>query len=313
MTDITKVTSTSYSNALPKILIVDDEKANLKVLSDLLKDEAEITLAKTGEQAIEKAKNYHPDLILLDVVMPGMDGFEVISRLKSLEQLQSIPIIFITGLTDQAFEEKGLNLGACDYILKPFHARIVKARVRMHLQLVKQRKMLEDLALIDPLTAIANRRKYNEMLDIEWRSAMRNDDWLSIAMLDIDKFKDFNDRYGHAIGDEVLYKVASTIAQQLNRSRDFVARYGGEEFVVLMPNTEREGAERIAEQIRCAVANINISEWVGDDLSLTLSIGGVTLKPTKQMDVEKVVDDADKLLYQAKSNGRNQIQWDLLE
>lgn len=299
----------NYVNALPKILIVDDEKANLKVLSDLLKDEAEVILAKTGEQAIDKAQKYHPDLILLDVVMPGMDGFEVISRFKSIEQLQIIPVVFITGLTDQAFEEKGLNLGACDYILKPFHARIVKARVRMHLQLVKQRKMLAELALIDPLTTIANRRKYTEVLDLEWRSALRGDDWLSVAMIDIDKFKEFNDRFGHAIGDEVLYKVATTIAQQLNRARDFVARYGGEEFVVLMPKTDQDGARSMAEQIRRAVENIDISEWAGNGAGITISIGGVTVQPQQDMLSSDAVEEADKLLYEAKGKGRNQTQW----
>ncbi|XOV80133.1 MAG: diguanylate cyclase [Aestuariibacter sp.] len=307
------MTNSSYNAALPKILIVDDEKANLKVLSDLLKDEAEIILAKTGEQALDKAQKYHPDLILLDVVMPGMDGFEVISQFKSIEQLQIIPVIFITGLSDQAFEEKGLNLGACDYILKPFHARIVKARVRMHLQLVKQRKMLQDLALIDPLTSIANRRKYNEVLDVEWRFAMRGSDWLSIAILDIDRFKLFNDSYGHAIGDEVLYKVAATIAQQLNRARDFVARYGGEEFVILMPKTDQQGAFAIAEQIRLAVANIDISEWAGADSNITISIGGVTLQPAHGMDAIDAVNEADKLLYLAKEKGRNQTQWQAAE
>lgn len=302
-----------FSATLPKILIVDDEKTNLKVLSDLLKDEAEIILAKTGEQAIDKAQRYSPDLMLLDVVMPGMDGFEVISKIKSMEKLQIIPIIFITGLSDQAFEEKGLNLGACDYILKPFHARIVKARVRLHLQLVKQRKMLEDLALIDPLTAIANRRKYNETLDIEWRSAMRSSDWLSIAMLDVDRFKSFNDRFGHAIGDEVLYRVATTIAHQLNRARDFVARYGGEEFVIIMPKTDRNGAFAIAERVRQAVANIDVSEWASDDVTLSISVGGVSLQPSQGMDVNQVVDQADQLLYEAKSDGRNRTNWKIID
>lgn len=294
----------------PKVLVVDDEKANLKILSDLLQDEAQIHLAKCGEQALQKAERLKPDLILLDVIMPDLDGFEVIRRLKEDVNTKMIPVIFVTGLSDLSFEEKGLNLGACDYILKPFHSIIVKARVKLHLQLVKQRQMLERLALIDPLTAIANRRKYEEMLDIEWRAAMRANSQLSIAMIDIDNFKLFNDTFGHAAGDEVLEKVARMLSEQFSRARDFVARYGGEEFVVILPNTDKEGAQSIANRCRFAIENMAISHPESLHKCVTISMGGVSIVPSMNVTRDSVLAKADQLLYKAKQLGRNKVVWD---
>ena len=158
-------------NAKPNVLIVDDEKTNLKILSDILKSEANVLIAKNGEQAISKAEQLVPTLILLDVVMPQMDGFDVIAALKSNERTHGIPVIFITGLSDVDNEERGFALGACDYIQKPFHATIVKARVKLHLQLARQRHLLEELANIDPLTSLANRRKFDQVLEHEWIAA----------------------------------------------------------------------------------------------------------------------------------------------
>ncbi len=297
------------SNEKPKILLVDDEKANLKVLSDLLKEDAQTYVAKSGFQALEKANKLLPDLILLDVVMPDMDGFEVIKSLKSNSATQMIPVIFVTGLTDLVFEEKGLGLGACDYILKPYHSVIVKARVKLHLQLVRQRKLLEKLALIDPLTTIANRRKYEEVFDLEWRSAVRAGGQLSIAMLDVDNFKQFNDRFGHAAGDEVLERVAKNLSQQLHRAKDFVARYGGEEFVILLPDTDAAGAEIIMNRCRVAIESLQIPHSESLHRFVTVSIGGVTVSPGVGTEKTDILLLADKLLYSAKQGGRNCVVW----
>lgn len=301
------------NNEKPKILLVDDEKANLKVLSDLLKDEAQIYVAKSGFQALEKANKLLPDLILLDVVMPDMDGFEVIKQLKSTSATQMIPVIFVTGLTDLVFEEKGLGLGACDYILKPYHSVIVKARVKLHLQLVRQRKLLEKLALIDPLTTIANRRKYEEVLDLEWRSTVRAGSCLSIAMIDVDNFKQFNDRFGHPAGDEVLERIAKTLAQQLNRAKDFIARYGGEEFIILLPDTDGDGAKMIMNHCRVAIENMAVSHTESLHRVVTVSVGGVSIAPTKATKRADVLLQADKMLYEAKQKGRNTVVWKQLD
>ncbi|MCY7295639.1 GGDEF domain-containing response regulator [Alteromonas sp. a30] len=297
----------------PTILLVDDEKANLKILTDLLKPNAKTLVAKSGAQALQKAKDLFPDIILLDVVMPDMDGFEVIKKLKSDPSTQSIPVIFITGLTDVNFEEKGLELGACDYIQKPFHAAIVRARVQLHLQLLRQRRMLEELALIDPLTTIANRRKFEQVIDIELRSAMRTGEPLSIAVIDIDFFKQFNDTAGHSAGDMALAEVANGIQSQLKRPRDFVARIGGEEFVVVLPNTDSVSADMLLNQCRSAVASLKIPHPTATPYQVvTISSGGITCKPSSLSDKDDILNRADNMLYEAKNTGRNQVLWDEL-
>jgi len=294
----------------PTILLVDDEKSNLKILSDLLKSQAKTIVAKSGEQAICKAHDMSPDIILLDVVMPDMDGFEVIQKLKSDPATQSIPVIFVTGLTDANFEEKGLELGACDYIQKPFHSAIVRARVQLHLQLLRQRQLLEELALIDPLTAIANRRKYEQVIEIEWLSAVRSGEPLSVAIIDIDSFKLYNDSEGHAAGDRALAHVAKCIQAQLKRPRDLVARIGGEEFVVVMPNTDSVAANALLEQCRIEVESLKIPHPESKPYQVvTISSGGITCKPTTQCKKDEVLNCADTMLYEAKSAGRNKVLW----
>lgn len=297
-------------NDKPTVLLVDDEKANLKILSDLLRDDANILLAKSGQQAITKATEMMPDIILLDVIMPDMDGFEVIRHLKSQDTTHAIPVIFITGLADANFEEKGLELGACDYIQKPFHTAIVKARVKLHLQLLKQRQMLERLALIDPLTSIANRRKYEEVYDAEWRQCMRQATTLSLAIIDVDYFKQYNDNFGHAFGDRALESVATALSHQLRRPKDFVARLGGEEFIILLPETDSVAAELILNNCRQAVESLQIPHPGSKNNGvLTISAGGVTSKPKALEGKDEVLKFADNMLYDAKNNGRNMVLW----
>jgi len=299
-----------YTENNPTILLVDDEKTNLKILSDLLKSEAQIIVAKSGEQAISKASELKPDIILLDVIMPDMDGFAVIKALKNDSQTHVIPVIFITGLADVNFEEKGLQLGACDYIQKPFHAAIVRARVKLHLQLLKQRQMLERLALIDPLTEIANRRKFDEVLDAEWRYAMRKELNFSLAFIDVDFFKQYNDTFGHAQGDVVLGKVAQVVSRELRRPKDFVARHGGEEFIILLPDTSYAGAFDTLERCRIAIESLKIPHPESTTNGvLTISSGGITCNPKTLEGKNEILSHADELLYEAKRNGRNQVCW----
>ena len=300
-------------NSIPErqtILVIDDEKANLKILSELFKSQVNIILAKNGTQGIEKILKFKPDLILLDIIMPGMSGFEVIKQLKNNDKTSAIPVIFITGLTDVVDESQGLALGACDYIQKPFHIDIVRARVNLHLKLAEQRVQLEQLANLDSLTCVPNRRKFYEMYDLEWRMSVRENTPLSLIMIDIDYFKQYNDQYGHAAGDQALKMVAQVIFKQLKRPFDFVARYGGEEFAVLLPHTQSQDAFSIMESCRQAVEDLKIEhEKNTSSKYLTISIGGVNCFPTQVMCSKATFKLADDMLYQAKREGRNCVVW----
>lgn len=297
-------------NSTFTLLIVDDEKQNRTLLTELLQDDYQIILAKNGVQGLEKAQERLPDLILLDVLMPEMDGFAVIRALKASDHTRHIPVIFVSALDSVADEELGLELGAVDYIAKPFHPPIVRVRVRNHLQAVHQRRLLEQLALIDSLTEIPNRRRFAEVYEREWRRCMRSATPLSLIVVDVDHFKIFNDTYGHAAGDMVLKRVAKAIQIALNRPADFVARYGGEEFVVVLPDIDATRAQMVAEKIRAEVEHQKIpypesstSPW------LTISLGGATQTP-KQTEVDaKLFGDADRSLYDAKRDGRNRVCW----
>lgn len=300
-------------NTKPNVLIVDDEKSNLKILSEILKQEANILIAKNGVQALTKARELEPTLILLDVVMPEMDGFDVITALKADDKTHGIPVIFITGLSDVEHEEKGFTLGACDYIQKPFHASIVKARVKLHLQLARQCRLLEELANIDPLTSLANRRKFSQVLEYEWSAAKREKTCLTILMLDIDSFKPYNDNYGHPMGDEVIQKVARVLNEQFNRPRDFVARYGGEEFVVLLPNTPGEQVQAKMQSCCDAVRALELKHEYSETGVVTVSIGGASCYPCHEISILQAVEAADAHLYLAKGSGRNQVKWQQLK
>jgi diguanylate cyclase (GGDEF)-like protein len=301
---------TLSQNTRQQVLIIDDQKTNLKILGDILRQDVDVTLAQSGEQGLRKAIEYQPDLILLDVLMPDIDGFELIKSLKHHAQTSSIPVIFITALSDTNHEEQGLRLGACDYIYKPFHATIVQARVRLHLQLARQRKLLEQLAHIDPLTGIANRRKYNLVLEQLWRTAIRQRSHLSLVMLDIDHFKEFNDHYGHAAGDKVLHQVATTLKQTLRRPNDFIARYGGEEFVILLPDSDEAGSRQLIEHCLSGIEQLKLEHGYSPISDyITLSAGGVCWPVSQGKDPGDVLKCADDMLYQAKQQGKNQLIW----
>ncbi len=292
-----------------RILIVDDEKMNLKVLADLLKEEYIPILARDGEQALQYAfGDTPPDLILLDVVMPQMGGYEVIKILKNNNRTNRIPVIFVTALNSIVDEEHGLKLGAVDYITKPFSPPIVKMRVRNHLRIVHQYKLLDQLAHLDGLTEISNRRRFEEVFEKEWGRAARNKYWLSLAMVDVDYFKQYNDHYGHAMGDMALRKIAKALDNVLMRPADFVARYGGEEFVLLLPETDAAAARGVAERSLQKVIDLAIAHrysQVADCVSI--SIGVATTMVNSTISPQIFLLSADKNLYLAKERGRNQI------
>lgn len=292
------------------LLIVDDEKQNRTLLTELLQDDYQIILAKNGAQALERAEERAPDLILLDVLMPEMDGYAVIQALKSNDVTRNIPVIFISALDSPTDEERGLELGAVDYIAKPFHPPIVRVRVKNHLKSVHQRRLLEHLALIDSLTEIPNRRRFTAIYAQEWRRCLRNHASFSLLVIDVDRFKAFNDSYGHAAGDLVLKRVAQTLQAALKRPGDFVARYGGEEFAIILPEIDAPGAQMLAEQIRAQVEEMHIPHAAASGVPwLTISIGGATTLP-KESDVDsEFFCRADSRLYDAKHAGRNCVCW----
>jgi diguanylate cyclase (GGDEF)-like protein len=305
------------------LLIVDDTPENIAVLYNFLSGQGfKILVAENGEDALENAQDERPDLILLDVIMPGIDGFETCRRLKSNPPTQEIPVIFITALSDTLDKVKAFKLGAVDYITKPFQQEEVLARVNTHLTIRKlqnelqaQKEALEKanlelqrLATLDSLTQIANRRRLDEYLQREWRRASREQTPLSLILCDIDYFKNYNDSYGHQVGDDCLQQVAEVLSRTVKRASDLVARYGGEEFTVILPNTPVEGAMQIASLVQQNLQALKIvhphsavNEYV------TLSIGVTCTVPTPQTSPEKLINVADKALYEAKREGRNRI------
>ncbi len=290
------------------ILIVDDTPTNIEIISSVLGTEHEILFATSGRDALALVADQTPDLILLDIMMPDMDGYEVCKRLKADPKTRNIPVIFITALSEEADEARGLEIGAIDYISKPISAPIVRARVRNHLELKRYRDILENLSTLDGLTGIANRRRLDEVLTQEWRRGCRDQSPLSVCMMDIDFFKRFNDHYGHAAGDDCLRRVALALASVARRPADLAARYGGEEFVCVLPDTDPAGAAVLTDRCRVAVAALAIPHAESSAAEhVTISGGVVTQIPTAESSPAQLLEAADRLLYQAKHTGRDRI------
>jgi diguanylate cyclase (GGDEF)-like protein len=292
-----------------KILLVDDSTTNLRILGEILSPDYDILVSTSGEIALEIARGSEPpDLILLDVKMPGMDGYTTCRILKEDDHTRNIPVIFITAVEGSQAETKGFELGAVDYITKPYSAPVVHARVKTHVALKQHADLLEGLAFIDGLTGIANRRQFDQQLEKEWRRMMRRSTPLSLLMIDIDHFKRFNDHYGHGAGDDCIRLVARAIASTIKRPGDLAARYGGEEFAIILPDTDEKGASTVAEATRLAVESLKLphaSSLVADHV--TISLGVASDIPHSQGNLQNLIDAADHALYRAKSAGRNQI------
>ena len=242
--------------------MVDDEPPNIQALGTLLKDEYRIQVANSGEKALAIVQDEAqplPDLILLDIQMPGIDGYEVCRTLKEDPKTEGIVVIFVTARDATSDEEYGLKLGAVDYISKPISPAIVRARVDTHMNLKRKTDMLERFALLDGLTGIHNRRYFDEQLEKEIGRNIREDRPVSVIMMDIDHFKEFNDHYGHGAGDQCLKKVARALTDTLSRPGDTLCRYGGEEFVALLPGSDGDGAGVVAERLREAVEALSIA------------------------------------------------------
>lgn len=291
------------------ILVVDDSVLQGMALKNILIENYDVHMCQSGEEAIEKAATLMPNIILLDVIMRGINGFETLTLLKEQAVTKNIPVILITSLADVGNEEKGLEMGAVDYIVKPFNASIVRARVHTHIQLYAYRKAFETQAMIDGLTRIPNRRYYDNQSEAEWFRAIRDERPLSIGLMDVDFFKQYNDIYGHPKGDEVLIQLAGSFSKYLRRASDFAARYGGEEFVFLMPNTPGAQAKRIACEICQGIEAMKIPHKASKTGGITVSIGGITLVPAKGQDYAQSFKMVDDMLYRSKRSGRNMVSW----
>jgi diguanylate cyclase (GGDEF)-like protein len=294
----------------PTILIVDDLPMNIKILGDSLKTAYRVRLATGGRKALDiAASDDPPDLILLDIVMPEMDGYEVCRRLKEKCRTRNIPIIFITAKDQEKDETAGLELGAVDYITKPFSLPIVNARIKTHLELKRHRDFLENLSTLDGLTGVPNRRTFDERLQMEWRRSMRESTHLALLMVDIDHFKPFNDNYGHLAGDDCLKLVAKTLAASIKRPGDFFSRYGGEEFACILPQTDVQGVAHLADKMLARVASLDIPHnFSSVTRHVTISIGGACIYPAPPMRMDGLIEAADKCLYEAKKEGRNRMK-----
>lgn len=290
------------------ILIVDDAPENIKVLGGALTQDYKILVARDGETALKLARNEPVDMVLLDIVMPDIDGYEVCRRLKADEMTRELPIIFITTLDATEDETTGLELGAVDYITKPFRLPIVKARVKTHMELKAKNDLLLRLANVDGLTGVPNRRCFDVTLEKEWRRAQRTRSPLSLVLMDIDCFKNYNDGYGHVAGDFCLRTVAQAVADSAARAGDLVARYGGEEFAMVLPATDIEGAREVARKVLEAIRALGLEHAHSTAADIvTVSIGVATMSPTQGVEPGTLIEAADQSLYEAKEGGRNRV------
>ncbi len=292
----------------PKILIVEDSRENALVMSQLLEAEYKLEITHNGEAGLEMAKTFQPDLVLLDVGLPGMDGYQVCERLKGDPDTKGISVIFLTSKDDSLGEEKGLRLGAIDYIIKPFSYFTFRARLKNHVEFKRNRDELARLAVQDGLTGIFNRRRFDEYIESEWPRAVRGKSPTSLILADIDFFKGYNDNYGHTSGDDCLCAVARALSSSLKRPADLMARYGGEEFACVMPDTEGEGAGGVAYEMRVRVAALGIPHAHSEVAShVTVSLGVATMIPERDSRASDLINLADECLYKAKNGGRNRV------
>lgn len=310
------------------ILIVDDNQTNLRIATAYLQmNQFEILTARDGQAGIERVHLAHPDLILLDVHMPGMDGFEMCRILKADPHTTAIPVIFMTAQTNIEAIIQGFEVGGVDYIAKPFHLEELLARVTTHLTIFRlQRELqaeilerkqtevalrkanleLQRLAVLDELTQIANRRRFDQYLEAQWTQAQNAG--LSLLLCDIDTFKSYNDGYGHQAGDHCLHLIAQALSRAVGRVKDLVARYGGEEFAAILPSTDLQGALVVAQAMRDEVHALQIPHaFSAINKLVTISIGVSSIIPSRLQRPSVLIAAADAALYEAKNAGRDRI------
>jgi len=305
----TEIQPGSYS-----ILVADDDRFTRLMLQAALEEEGyQVVEACDGKECLKVYKRTQPDLVLMDAMMPEMDGFECCQQLLALPGSQHIPILMITGLDDRESVDRAFTVGATDYVTKPIHWPVLRQRVRLIIEkaqlyrdLEKANQELQYLASMDGLTRVSNRRSFDEYLETEWQRMAREQLPMSAILCDVDCFKTYNDTYGHQAGDRCLQQVAAAIRSSTKRPADLVARYGGEEFAVVLPNTTTDGAVSVVEDIQTELAQLQIphakscaNEYV------TLSLGIASIIPHHKASTKLLISEADKALYKAKEEGRN--------
>lgn len=318
----------NYDDRGASILIVDDNHENLKVLGNILKDNYyNVSFTDNGAKALEIAGKLLPDLILLDVSMPGISGLETCLKLKEQELTRQIPVVFLTARTEIDDIIKGFETGAVDYVTKPFNSKELLTRVKTQIELKRNQDLLRNeiqertriqeelekaneklfkLSNLDGLTRIPNRRRFDEYLTNELKRHQRNFSSLSLIMCDVDSFKLYNDEYGHVKGDECLIKLARAMQECLKRPSDLAARYGGEEFSIILPNTDVNGSIKIAEEIRKKIIKLDIDHEKSEVAKVvTISLGISTIENNSSITDKEFLDLADKALYRAKRSGKN--------
>jgi len=288
----------------PRVLMVEDESFGVELLASVLPN-AEILVARNGLEGLRLASWETPDLVLLDVGLPDISGWEVLRLLRDEPRTKRALTIFLTGAASEEDEARGLEGGAIDYIAKPFHPAIVRSRIVNHLELKKHRDFFEQLAHLDGLTGLANRRQFDAHLEAEWNRASRISSPISLIMGDLDKFKKFNDQYGHLAGDDLLRRASQGFLAVPHRPADLLARYGGEEFACILPDTGTAGALLVADRMRRALERISVPHAGNVHGIATVSFGVATLQPVAGQPMEDLIAEADRWLYQAKAQGGN--------
>lgn len=306
-----------------KVLIVEDSKVALKAISGYIEDMGvQPLLAENGQDAIELYTRERPDIVLLDIILPDTDGYEVARQIRRLQDKdQWTAIIFLSVMSKDEDLARGIEVGGDDYIMKPVGSVVVQAKVRAMYRLVQMQRALVKLAaqlndanhelqrlsMTDALTGIANRRMFDASLTREWRRCQRLKQPMSLVMLDVDNFKKYNDRYGHQDGDECLKAVAQEVARAAPRAGDLVARYGGEEFVMVLGETDQNGARWVAERVRQRVALLQLPHTGSQHQFVSVSCGISSVYPTRELSAETLLQSADLALYEAKHQGRNTV------
>ncbi len=306
-----------------KVLVVEDSKVALKAISGYIEDMGvHPLLAQNGREAIELYSNERPDIILLDIILPDTNGYEVAKEIRRLQGKDDwTAIIFLSVMSKDEDLARGIEVGGDDYIMKPVGSVVVQAKVRAMYRLVQMQRALVKLAgqlheanqelqrlsMTDGLTGIANRRMFDVSLAREWRRCLRLKKPMSVVMLDVDNFKKYNDRYGHQEGDDCLRAVAQEVVRAAPRAGDLVARYGGEEFVMILGDTDEDGAHWVANRIRQHVAELKLPHEDSSYGHVTVSCGVSSVLPSPDLSVDMLVKSADNALYLSKNQGRNTV------
>jgi diguanylate cyclase (GGDEF)-like protein len=291
-----------------RVLIADDDSVSLFLLSKVFADGYELCCVKSGEEALANVETFKPDIIILDIVMKGIYGYEACERLKANRDTADIPVVFISSREEADAEIAGLKVGGIDFITKPFNPAVVRMRISNYIDLKRTRDNLEQMSITDQLTSLYNRRYFDRMLNSEVRRSSRSHDSIALLMMDIDRFKVYNDNNGHLAGDECLKLISLAVKKTFRRVGDLVSRYGGEELTALLPSTNLASACALAENARKNVEDLQIAyTGLPENGFVTVSIGVAAAVPDPGANPQQLLNEADKALYQAKTSGRNKV------